>query len=163
MVAQLLIEDSSCYWYSTPLGVSGISIAGYASIVDATLGAVSFQPHHVQNVLVNLGVNGIATQEEAATKTNYQYIIDVIHTKWPTAKLYLTKPWMRGYDTESTTLAGWIDDLIAANPGVCFVADDESVWLKGADNGVTMTTDGVHYSTAGNTEKINQMVTVFGY
>jgi hypothetical protein len=159
-VAQLLIEDSTCAWTISDEGVSGYSIYQIASIIDGVISPYRYYQHYA---LINLGVNGMPTQEETATKTYYQYIIDALHTKWPAIKIYLTKPWMRGYDTESTTLAGWIDDLIAANPGVCFVADDESIWLKGADNGATMTVDGVHYSVAGEAEKTNQMVTVLGY
>jgi lysophospholipase L1-like esterase len=116
-----------------------------------------------QYALINLGVNSIQDQTETPTKTFYQYIIDAINTKWPLCKIYITKPWARGSDSYADTLAGWIDDLITANPGVAYLADDERGWYKGADNGATMTSDGIHPSAAGNAEKINQMVTVLGY
>jgi len=113
---------------------------------------------------MNLGANDMMSlPAEAAWITNYQGIIDATHIKWPLAKIYISKPWTRNHDADAITVAGRIDTLIAANSGFCFAADDESGWLKGADNGAAMTLDGVHYSTAGDTEKINQMVTVLGY
>lgn len=147
-------------WSYTNVGVAGASIESYADLIDGFLGGITIKQ---QYALINLGVNGIAKQEEAVTKTNYQYIIDAIHTKWPLCIIYLAKPWMRGATAASATLAGWINDLIAANPGVVYAGHNESVWLEGGDDGVTMTSDGVHYNSTGNTECINQWVTVLGY
>lgn len=129
-------------------------------MIDGILDDIAIVQHYA---LIDLGVNGIAALQEASTKTHYQEIIDAIHTKWPDCKIYLTKPWMRDADVYADNLAGWIDDLITDNSGYCYVADDERGWLKGSDNGVTMTIDGVHYNAVGYAEKINQMVTVFGY
>lgn len=114
---------------------------------------------------MNIGVNDWYTgmPNETTWKTNYQTIIDALHTKWASVKIYITKPWNRNHDADAITMAGWIDDLITANPLVLYEADDESDWLKGADNGAAMTLDGTHYSTAGNTEKKNQAMTVLGY
>ena len=115
--------------------------------------------------MFNLGVNdwGGGLPDENTWKTGYQYIIDACVVKWPSAKIYIVKPWNRGYTASATTMAGWIDALIAANPGVVFAGHNEAVWLEGGDNGVTMTADGTHYSAAGNTEAINQWMTVLGY
>jgi lysophospholipase L1-like esterase len=159
-VTQLLIEDSTCAWSILDVGVSGASIATTKDNIDTIIGAVQIPK---QIAFINLGVNNTGSETESEIKTNYQYIIDAVHTKWPDCIIYLTKPWSRGWDAGATTLAGWIDDLVAANSGVCFVADNEAIWLKGADNGATMTIDGTHYSTTGETEKASQMMTVFGY
>ena len=35
--------------------------------------------------------------------------------------------------------------------------------MKGADDGATMTNDGIHPNTAGNAEKVNQVLTKMGY
>jgi hypothetical protein len=40
---------------------------------------------------------------------------------------------------------------------------DERVWLEGGDDGATMTTDGVHYSSAGQTACAAAWQTVLGY
>lgn len=160
MIASAYIEDSSCDWQITNVGVSGASIASTAADISGILGGVVLY-HPI--VMINLGVNGMPSQVEANAKNDMQIIIDAVKGKWPSVIIYISKPWKRGYDEESDTLADWIDDIVAANSGVCFVADNESVWLKGADDGATMTSDGVHYSAAGKVEKASQMLTVLGY
>jgi lysophospholipase L1-like esterase len=137
-------------------------VASWAASIDSVLATVYAPPEFI---LINLGVNDWygGMPDKTTWENNYQYIINALHTKWQSIKIYITKPWNRNNDTNATTVAGWIDELIAANSGVLYEADNESVWLKGSDNGATMTTDGTHYSTAGNTEKKNQMMTVLGY
>lgn len=161
MTALLNTADASCTWTYSNKGVSGATVESTLLAIDSTLATMA---RNYKYVLINLGVNNfVSLPEEATWRSNYQSIITAINGKWPTAKLYLTKPWKRDYDATAVTVAGWIDTLVAANPGVCFVADNEAVWLKGADNGATMTLDGIHYSAAGMTEKANQMITVLGY
>lgn len=161
MTAQLLIENPSCAWAITNVGVGGATVSSTQGIID---GIVARYTITQQIVLLNLGANDVAAlPSESAWKTSYQYSIDAFKTKWPTIKIYITKPWRRGYATECNTLAGWIDALIAANPGICFVADDERTWMEGGDDGLTMTADGVHPNTTGYAEKVNQMVTALGY
>ncbi len=92
-----------------------------------------------------------------------QYVIDALKAAYIGAKIYLAKPWVRNEDVNADIQAGWIDTIVANNPGVVFAGHDERIWLKGADNGATMTTDGVHYSVAGNAEVINQWETTLGY
>jgi hypothetical protein len=64
--------------------------------------------------------------------------------------IYIAKVWRRGYDAECTAVNGWIADLIAADPTYVFLGIDESVLVKGDDDGVTYTADGVHYNDAGD-------------
>jgi len=118
--------------------------------------------------LINVGANDVSgVIVEATWKTNYNYIIDAILTEYPTGKIYITKPWRRDYGTECDTLAGYIDDIVAAyaisNPDHVYVGDDECTWLEGGDNGATMSSDGIHYSTAGNTAKAAAIRAVIGY
>lgn len=130
----------------------------------------------VPAVLINYGVNdlvypkglgggpsGIANLDEATWKANLGAMLDAIHAKWPTATVYVTRPWMRGYDADCDTLAGWIATVLSTRGPWAVAGDDERVWLRGADNGATMTSDGLHYSAAGNTEKAAQMKAVLGY
>jgi len=138
-------------------GVGGSTVAIWAGTIDAVLATV---PWVQKSVLINLGVNDIAAglPSETAWKASYQYIIDAIHTKYPSAKIYLTTPWMRGQAAGVALVAGYISDLITANTGVCFAGDDERGWYEGGDDGATMTIDGVHPSVAGNAAKILQVV-----
>ena len=105
------------------------------------------------HVLVNLGANEMASMPSAATwKANYWTLIDAIVAQQPGALVYPVKPWYRGKDSEALTMAGWVDDVIAQRPTVTRLGHNEYRWLRGADDGATMTTDGVHYSAAGQTE-----------
>jgi lysophospholipase L1-like esterase len=143
------------------MATSGATVAIRKSSIDSELASI---PLAADYILCNFGANDVTdTPNETYWNTNYQYIIDALHAKWPTAKIYLAKAWRRNYDAWCDTLAGRIDTLIAANPGVCFAGHDERVWLEGGDNGVTMTVDGVHYSTAGEAECAAQWQTILGY
>jgi lysophospholipase L1-like esterase len=114
--------------------------------------------------LINLGVNDMLSMPDSATWCdNYIYIVDALKTKYSNAKIYLTYPWMKNYTSESNIMAGWIDSIIAERSSFVFVGDDERTWLENGDDGVTMTTDGVHYSEAGNIAKVAAVCAVLGF
>lgn len=162
LIALLEIDEPVCGWNYTNKAVGGTTVANWASSIDASLATIATEQEYV---LINLGVNDWMSglPNETTWKTNYQYIINAIHAKWVGAKIYLVKPWDRGHDEDATTMAGWIDALIAANSGVVFAGHNESVWLKSDDDGWTYTWDGVHYGAAGDTECASQWETVLGY
>ncbi len=159
-----LLAASGDVWLSANGGIGGATVANYAAIIDAKLAEVTTGEPPRVDVLCNWGANDVgALPAEATWKANYLTIIDAVSAKWPQAKIRITKPWRRGYATQCNTLAGWIDDIVAARPGVAYVADDERVWLENGDNGVALTTDGVHYNAAGTTAKVTQAVAAMGY
>lgn len=160
LLSSLQTEVPTCSWSYNNESFNGATVEDWAGLIDATLAETNIPQLYF---LINLGVNQMGIYTESDFKTDYQYIIDAIHAKWPVAKIYMVKPWRRDYDAQAATTAGWIDDLIAANAGVCYAGHDEQVWLKGADNGATMTIDGTHYSTAGHAECPNQWMPVLGY
>jgi hypothetical protein len=115
------------------------------------------------DVLANYGANDfVAGTSEASFKADYVMVIDAILAKRADARIFIAKPWRRGYDAAALTMAGWIDDLVALYPGQVFVGHNENVWLKGADDGATMTVDGTHYSEAGQVECKNQWLALVG-
>jgi lysophospholipase L1-like esterase len=150
-------------WRDDSVGVGGRTVATTLaaitqmfSTMPAATGATDIR------VLINLGVNDITTglPAEATWEANYLAIIDAIHAKWPTARVYLMRPWVRSFDTDSDTVAVRVGHLVAARPSFVFVGPDERIWLKGSDNGTTMTVDGTHYSVAGKLEIVNQWAAV---
>jgi lysophospholipase L1-like esterase len=145
--------------------VMGYTVTNMYSAIDGFLANHNTESSVYDYVfLINLGANDVANLPDGATwKTRYTYIIDAVLTKYPTTKIYLTKPWRRNYGTECDTLAGYIDDLVALYPGQCYVGDDERTWLEGGDNGATMSTDGVHYSEAGYVAKRAAVRAIIGY
>lgn len=127
--------------------MGGATVASYRADLPARLALSTQSPRFI---LSNFGANDVAAlPAEATWKADYLAIIDAFVAKWPTAKFLITRPWRRGYAAECNTIAGWIDDIVAARPGVAFVGDDERVWLENGDDGATMTIDGTHYSSAG--------------
>jgi hypothetical protein len=115
--------------------------------IDANLGDVSGT---VTRIAINLGVNEIITTlpAEATWKADYTSIIDSLRAKWPTAEIWLAKPWAQGEGANSDTIAGWIDDIVGGYVSGVAVGPDERTWLENGDDGATYTTDGVHYSSA---------------
>lgn len=146
---------------NTNIAVSGATVASMRATVDADLLAATVVP---DTILVNLGVNEMgALPAEATWRGDLEYILDAFHAKWPWAQAYVTLPWRRSADDDANTVAGWIATVVSARSGFAHIADDERVWLKGADDGAAMTYDGIHYSAAGNAEKATRMVTAMGY
>lgn len=149
-------------WQYYDVGVGGATVATLTTALTATLAAMP-----VANlagdirVLINLGVNDmLALPAEATWTANYLTILDAIHEKWPTARVYLMRPWARTQDANSDTVAGWVAAIVAARSSFVSIGPDERIWLKGADDGATMTTDGTHYSAAGNTAAATQWAAV---
>lgn len=144
--------------------VAGESVATAYAGMAAKLAAMPDDGVGVNytTALLNWGVNDAPT-DETTWKTDYLDILDKVHAKAPNAKVYLMRPWMVGWDARAAVVHGWIDDLVAARPTFAHVGPDESVWLKGSDNGAANTVDGVHYSAIGNTLCAAQWQTVLGY
>lgn len=110
-------------------------------------------------ILSNLGVNGLFGSAEE--KVRYQYIIDALHAKFPSALIFIAKPWKVDYDERADGFATMVDELISENVGYTALGHDERVWAKGSDNGATMLdSGGVHYSDAGNVECGSQWATI---
>lgn len=149
-------------WTYVDGGVAGTTVASTAAAIVATLAPMPSQSAAVAvKVAINFGANDVGSlPAEAVWEANYQIIIDAARVKWPSARIYLSRPWRQGYDAACDTVATRLAHLAAAHPTYVFVADDERVWLKGSDDGATMTTDGIHYSAAGLLEKSAQMVPV---
>lgn len=141
----------------------GIGGAGVATIDTNMATYLSTRNHVPTYILVNLGVNDYDTQVEATWKANYTSILDKLNAKWPSARIYCMKTWRQGYDTQANTQAGWLDAVIATRSSFAFAGPDERDWLKGGDNGATMTTDGIHYSAAGQAEALLQWKAAIGY
>lgn len=130
--------------------------------MDSILAAVPDGDY--QFVLVNYGANDVTAglPAEATWVANYQSILDKAHVRFPDAQVYVMRPWRRGFGTQSDTLATWIASAIVGRAWA-HLGPDERVWMEGGDDGATMTSDGTHYSTAGDTECAAQWQTVLGY
>jgi hypothetical protein len=148
------------------LARNGETVALARTRIDADL-ATMLGPAsvNVTRILFNLGVTNFAALPAQATwEADYAYLLDALHAKYPAALIYCARPWAVGYDAEADTLAGWLATVVAARSPWAQLGHDERVWLKGADNGATMTSDGVHYSyPAGFAAAAAQWMTALGY
>ena len=154
---------NNALWSLYASGIQGGTLASFAANITSHLNnAMRGAGIYPTVICINYGVNDIVQGTTANYEANYLTAVDAIHARWPDALIYISKVWSQGNDTICDTLATKVDNVIAAR-SFTRLADDERVWLKGADNGATMTTDGVHYSVAGQAEKLNQMKTVLGY
>jgi hypothetical protein len=114
-------------------------------------------------VLYNIGVNDFSTATQSQWIADMETTLDAIHAQWPAAIVYIAKPWKRTFDATADTFAGWIETIVAAR-AFARVGFDERSWLKGADNGNTMTRDGVHYSDpTGEAQAASQWQTIMGF
>lgn len=114
------------------------------------------------DVLLSMGSNNICGAQ-AVLETDYGAILDGINAAWASARVFVTKTWIRGYDSCADVHAAAIDAVLATRGAFAFVGPDERVTLKGADNGATNTVDGVHPSAAGSAALAAAWMTILGY
>lgn len=127
------------------MGASATTAGTWAAGIAAVLAA---QTQNHTRILINLGVNDFDIASEAQWKADMLTVTDAVVARWPAALVYLARPWKRNYNATADTYASWIADLVAARTYMR-TGPDERVTIKGADDGATMTTDGIHYSAAG--------------
>ncbi len=143
---------SSQLWRATPAmnAVGGRTVATGAASIDAELASAVGTP---DIILFSLGKNDVggALPAEATWKANLAYILDAMHTKWPSASILLMRIWRRDCLANCNLIATWISDVIATRVWAG-LGPDERGFLEGGDNGVTYTSDGIHPNDAGDRE-----------
>lgn len=138
LLTDLMAIQTHGYWREiTPRGGhGGYDMLDIADVIDADLAATSGTATHV---LILLGANDVVDTadhwqsfNETTWKAAAQAVIDAVHTKWSGARIYLGKSYRAGtYTTEFDAIAGWIDDLVADNPGVCYAGIDSRTFFTG--------------------------------
>jgi len=153
-LSDLLETATGVRWAFNMRGRSGYTVADMAAKVASDIGLITSSAEAPESILINLGTNDVASlPAEATWKANYTTIISAMHTKWPSAKIYLAKPVRLEAAPPSTPLAacstahGYIDDLAALYDYV-YVGMDETD-LEGGDSYVTYFADALHPNTAG--------------
>ncbi len=133
--------EQMLYEVKPRIGIGGYNTAQMQAVIDTNLAAVSGTPNYV---LYNMGAGDVLSlPAEATWKANTLYNIDAVHTKWPNALVFVAKPMRSGYTTECNTLAGWVDDVVAARSAWARVGIDERPWL------LSVSDDGTHPNAAG--------------
>lgn len=151
-------------------GRGGYSVAqtaaNIADILRLADHAMFYAPKYV---LLNVGVNDVgfvtpwALPDQTTWKNNYRSVLSAIHTLWPLAQMFVTKPWktqVGGDDTMWDTMAGWIDDLVAEQSYLS-AGDDERSWFE--PNVATYSDDGIHWNATGQAAAAVIKQTTLGY
>ena len=117
-----------------------------------------------RDVLISMGSNSIGGGFTQATmETDYGTVLDAINAAWPSARIFVTRSWIRNFDAGSDTHAAAVAAVLATRGAFAFDGPDERVILKGADNGATNTSDGVHANAAGAAALAADWMTRLGY
>jgi hypothetical protein len=143
-------------WHAADGGASGAQIKDWQAVWDASYWAHSLSAGDESYCLMNFGVNDALPQffsfyTEASWKGYFAAAVAQVLSQWPTTKIYVAQVWGQSEDANCDTIDGWIAAAVVTEQAAghqVSLAHDERVWLKGADNGATMTSDGVHYSFA---------------
>lgn len=157
-LSRYLQEATGAEWDELPLrvGRSGYTIAQLAASVDADLSARSDTP---SVVLINIGANDYISVIDATWSTNYAYILDAMHAKWPSAQVYCMRVWRRS-GTSLVAMKSAIGVLVAARSSWCYLGPDETVFLENGDDGTTYTVIGIHPNEAGYALTAHQWASV---
>jgi len=159
-----LTTDADVYGHSIFAGAEGLCETASSALVRCPESLRGLDPTYV---LVNVGVNDVgfvppwALPDQTTWTNDYLSVLDKIHAQWPDALVPITKPWKRqsgGDETLFDTMAGWIDDIVAARPAFAFVADDERSWFK--PNPSLYSDDNIHFNTAGQTKAAQEKLAV---
>lgn len=154
-----LVTNSTRFMDENPsrLAASGNAVIDIKNGIDAKLTASTTRPTYA---LINLGVNDVNGDAKdvdvlgfATWEANYGYILDAVHTKWPTTLIYLMRPGKRGDATIQDKLNRirtiYIPDVISTRSTWAFLGPNESIFLENGDDYTTYTSDGIHPTPAG--------------
>lgn len=143
-------------------GIPGYTAAQMKTYIDANLASVAGTAN---KATLNFGANDVgALPAQATWKASMTSIIDSVRAKWAGVDIYIARPWRRGYATECNSLATWISDIVALyGDGKVHLGMDERVWLENGDDGVTYTTDGIHYTQPAEAVCAAAWKTAMGY
>lgn len=156
------LQASGQRWHEIArIGLSGYSVAALKDEIDARLSAIISAPDYI---LLNLGRNNVDYKTNATLwVSNYQYIIDAMHAKWPLAKVYLMRVGAQSEPTVWVSMGDVHIPLVIAGRVWAHLGPDERVFLEGGDDYATYTTDGSHPNRAGYTLTAVEWKTVIGF
>ena len=142
-----------------------MAYGGQSTTTIAGTVAADIASHSVvvpKDVLLSMGSNNI-NASQAQLETDYGTILDAINAAWPASRVFVTLSWIRNADAGADTHAAAVAAVLASRGAWAFVGPDERVILKGADNGATNTSDGVHPSPSGSAALAAEWKTLLGY
>lgn len=127
-----LVASTNRGWSEVPsrVGKGGYTAAALKADVDADLAARNgVTPDYI---LVDVGQNDLASMPtKAAWVANVGYILDAMHTKWPTAQIYVARVYSAGYPAETATIDDdWIPTVLSTRTGWASLGIDRRTVLN---------------------------------
>lgn len=128
-------------------GHEGYETSDLAGVIDADLAAAPESEY--QYAILNIGINDIlhGNTDWADMETQIGYVLDAIHAKWASCKIFVDKIWSasaidanQNYFDDTV-----IPNVLATRSAWAFLGTDERITIKADDNGATYTHDGTHY------------------
>lgn len=137
--------------------MSGQTIAQAAAAVDAWI-ALQTATTPADWIILNEGTNDLfAMPAQVPQETNYAYVLDALHTRWPTATVVVIKPWTPLQTGTAAILATRIDNVLATRGGWTTVIS-ESTYLPGL-----FSADDIHPNSDGYAASAAAIKAAMGY
>lgn len=163
LTSRLIALEVNDWQFTAPVyAVGGVTTATVAGDIAAYLDTLD--PAKVPlHVLINLGTNDLpGIQSGSITQTpwvnNMGTILDAVHAKWPSAKVYLMRVYWSAYPAAQDTLDDtYIPAVLSGRGAWAFVGPDERTFIPGN------TADGTHPNAHGYDLTAAEWQTVMGY
>lgn len=163
LLAGALINETGDMWREAPyrIGLPGAKTNAILSYISPRIDTASYDP---DIILVSGGANDLSQMVggslDSAGWVNRMYpVLDTLHGRWPTAKIFWIKPYRDDYSDgryipHALNMAKWIDAALNlpkyssfAYPGL-----DENTWFK--PNISLYSDDRIHYNNSGHLKAI---------
>ena len=144
LALQDLYTDARLVEQPARYAVGGYTVATSKAGIDAALAAAVGTP---TKIMIYLGANDVASMPvEATYKTNMNYILDALHTKWANAQIWVGTGGRTGSEANTATLTTWNATCMEGRD-YCHVGVNYTNIFSG--NEATLLADSVHPNHAG--------------
>ena len=149
-------------WFEvTRVAHDGYTVDDAKAAVDTDIASINNVPDYI---LLNLGRNNTDYKANAAQwVSDYQYIIDALHTKWQRAQIYLMRVGARSEPSVWVTMGDTHLPAVIAGRAWAHLGPDERIFLEGNDDYATYTDDGSHPNHAGYALAAQEWQEVIGF
>lgn len=163
LTADLTALGSNEFRFLPAYAVPGVTTATVAGNIQSYLDGFVEVEKVPESVLINLGSNDLVyinggSVNQASWTANMGTILDAVHTKWPTANVYLMRVYNSDWPTEQTALDDtYIPAVLVGRTAWAFVGPDERTFLPGN------VSDNTHPNATGYDLTAAEWQTVMGY
>lgn len=154
-LTNLLNAETGDYWTDGPrrYALGGYDINSMKVFIDANLSTETETP---ELIIINMGTNDarpVTITTEVLFKASYNSIIASCQAKWPGVPIFCQRIYRADSAqtiSNSTTINGYIDDIVASYGSGVYDGPDDETWAENGDSGATYLSaiDHIHYALA---------------